>query len=114
MNERKQIWSSGPIAQWNAEVTIAAVGTNFGRQTSLPHDTLFDITARWLGPPAPGFPPSGRPVSASSSVLVTSHEAALRVANAAVDVLRRAKIPDLRMLAGEHSVASPGQPSSAP
>lgn len=107
MNKRKELWSDGPVGPWRAKVSISAVGTNFGRATSLPYDTLFDVVAEWVGPPAFGFPKSDIAVSVSTSAVVTTYSGALQVAKTAVDVLRAGKVPDLRTLAGEHSAAAP-------
>lgn len=104
--ERKELWTEQPIGPWRAKVSVIAVSGSESRQTSLPFETLFEVLAEWTGPPAPGFPPSDRPVQAQSAVLVKTHDAAMRIARTAADVLRAPRVPDMRVLAGEHSIAS--------
>ncbi len=96
--KRRQIFSQQAIGPWRAKVSIHAIQANMGRRSSLPHDVLFEVLAEWVGPPAPGFPPSPHPVSAQAAAVFTTHNTARKVALAAIDELRNSRVPDLRKL----------------
>jgi len=100
-NERKLELELGPVAPWKTTIRVHSIRTNHGRQTSLPHDYLFEVTADWTGPPAIGFPPSARPVSARDCYVVTSLQDATKLARRALDAFAKGgdEAPDLRALA---------------
>jgi len=102
----------GPIAPWHTTITVTAVSTNHGRQSSLPHDWLFEVAAEWVGPPARGFPPSALPVSSRDVCVVEDLETARQLARHAADAFSRGGdwAPDLRELLGRHSTAFPSHP----
>jgi hypothetical protein len=104
--EQLRTWS--PIGPWRATVTINAMtGRQAGRHTSLPYETLFQVTAEWIGPP-PAFSVNrgATNVSAQDTVIVRSHEWAQMVAAAAVEELKNGRVPDMRELAGPGSVSN--------
>jgi hypothetical protein len=96
--ERRREHTEGPLGPWSATIAIDAVSTNHGRLSSLPHDWLFEVSAEWTGPPATGFPPSRRPVSARDVVVVESLDEAQAVARRAAERFRQGgdEAPDLR------------------
>jgi hypothetical protein len=99
--ERKRELELGPIAPWHAIITVWATETNHGRQTSLPHDWLFEVVAEWVGPPAVGMPRSLIPVSARDCYVVTTLDEARAIAHAAAAAFGKGGDypPDLRELA---------------
>jgi len=101
VNQRKLELELGPIAPWSTYIRVHAVETYHGRQSSLPHDHLFEVTAEWIGPPAVGFPPSARPVHAQDCYVVTTLEDARALAHKARDTFAKGgdQAPDLRDLA---------------
>lgn len=98
--KRRRETTIGPIGPWAAIITVDAVQTVHGRQTTLPQDWLFEVGAEWTGPPPVGFPPSpGRPVSARDVVMLDGAlEDALRLAREIADAFREGgdQAPDLR------------------
>lgn len=98
--ERRRELALGPIAPWHTTITVDAVSTNHGRRSSLPHDWLFEVAAEWVGPPAVGFPPSDRPVSARDTCIVTTLEQARELAHRAAEAFAQGgdQAPDLRDL----------------
>ena len=102
VNQRHRELHIGPVGPWAAEITVDAVETNHGRQSTLPHDHLFEVAVEWTGPPAIGFPPSATPVSARDVYVLPSLEDARVLARKAADAWRAGgdEAPDLRELAG--------------
>lgn len=96
--QRRRELELGPLPPWAIRITIDAVTTNHGRQTSLPHPYLFEVSATWTGPPAIGFPRSPHPVHTRDVVVVTSLEEAREIAHRAAEKFRRGGDypPDLR------------------
>jgi hypothetical protein len=103
--ERRLELELGPVAPWHTVIKVHAVSTNHGRQSSLPHDWLFEVSADWYGPPAIGFPPSLTPVSARDVYVVTTLEEARSLAHAAHAAFGKGgdHPPDLRELANPPS-----------
>lgn len=60
--------------------------------------TLFDVAARWTGPPLPPLPDPGVPVEAADSWVTKDLELARRVASEAADELRGGRVPTLRAI----------------
>lgn len=103
-----ELWCRQPIGPWRAKVTISALtGHKMGRHTSVPYETLFQVTAAWTGPP-PAFSVNrgATNISAQDTVIVHSYGAALRTALEACGLLRRGEVPDLRALAGGGSISA--------
>ena len=105
--QRRRELTLGPFLPWSTLITIDAVSTNHGRQSSLPHDWLFEVAAEWVGPPAIGFPPSATPVSARDTLVVETLEEARHVARQAAEAFKRGgdEAPDLRDFLQRNSVA---------
>jgi hypothetical protein len=96
--ERTRELSLGPLPPWHTVITVDAVTTNHGRQSSLPHDHLFEVAAEWVGPAAIGMPYSLVPVSGRDVCVVTSLEEAKQLAHKAAEAFRQGgeQAPDLR------------------
>lgn len=105
--ERRRELELGPLPPWHTRITVDAVSTNHGRQTSLPHSYLFEVAAEWTGPTALGFPPSRYPVHARDVVVVTTLEEAKRIAHQAAEEFRKGgdQPPDLRAFVRRDSSA---------
>lgn len=99
--ERKRELELGPVAPWHTMITVWATATDHGRQSSLPHDWLFEVVAEWTGPPAVGMPRSAVPVSSRDSYVLTTLSEATALAHAAAEAFGRGGDypPDLRELA---------------
>lgn len=114
--ERRRELTLGPVGPWGATITVEAVSTHHGRQTSLPHDWLFEIAAEWTGPPAIGFPPSRTPVHARDVIIATDLEDAKRIARQAAAAFRHGgdEPPDLRDFLAPNRVAFAPRPPQGP
>jgi hypothetical protein len=99
--ERRLERELGPIAPWHTMIRVWAVSTNHGRQSSIPQDWIFEVTAEWVGPPAIGFPPSRGPVSATDTYVLPELDDAMALAHkAAAEFAKGGEFPpDLRVLA---------------
>lgn len=86
--QRRRELMIGPVGPWVAVITVDAVSTNHGRNSTLPHDWLFEVCAEWTGPPAHGFPPSPAPVSARDVVSIEQLDDALELARELADRFR--------------------------
>jgi hypothetical protein len=101
--DRKLELELGPAGPWQARVTVHAVKTNHGRQTTVPHEWLFEIAVEWTGPPAVGMPAARGPVSSRDVyVLPPPLEDAATLARKVFDAYRSPgdEPADLRELAG--------------
>lgn len=111
--ERNLELELGPIAPWHTVIKVWATETYHGRQTSIPKDWLFEVTADWYGPPAVGFPRALGPVSARDCyVVATLDEARALAQRAATEFGKGGDMPpDLRELATGKTAAE--QPRTA-
>jgi len=95
--KRRQIRAWENLGPWHGRVSTYEISDiAHTRQTSLPHEPLFETLAEWTGPPAPGFPPSDTAVQAQASITVDDYLHAHVLAQIAVRKLQQGKIPDLR------------------
>jgi hypothetical protein len=99
--DRRRELTLGPIAPWHTMITVDAIETNHGRQTTLPHDHLFEVGADWFGPPMVGMPPSLTPVASRDVYVLTNLEDARALAHKAAAAFAAGgdSPPDLRELA---------------
>ncbi len=97
---RRQELELGPIAPWHTTIRVEAIETNHGRQSTIPLDHVFEVSAEWTGPPMIGMPPSREPVSARDTYTVPSLEQARALAHRAAEEFARGgdEPPDLREL----------------
>jgi hypothetical protein len=112
--ERKLEREFRPTGPWATVIKVWAVETSHGRQTSLPHDWLFEVVAEWTGPPAVGFPPSPTPVSARDVLIVESRDEAIWLARRAWYAFAKGgdQPPDLRDFITRNSVAFVPRPEN--
>jgi hypothetical protein len=92
----KPIFDEGPIAPWTTPEYPSFVRVT---PLQLVRGVRFEIVAQWYGPPMPGFPPDPRPGLRTQPYVVETPELARAIAIAAVEQLRRPRVPDLRTLA---------------
>jgi hypothetical protein len=92
----KPTFDEGPIPPWTDPAY-----PSFVRVTPLPlkRGVRFEVTAQWYGPPMRGFPVDPKPGLRTEPYVVEDPELARAIAIAAVEQLRRPRVPDLRALA---------------
>lgn len=89
----------GPIAPFDAVVTVTPVRLVRGRHTATPSDTSFEILCAWTGPPPVHSIPSQRPVAAQDVYHEADPILAKQIAAHAADELRAGRVPDLPKIA---------------